>query len=343
MSEIIAKDLLLKDGSRMDVVHICGGDCEYSQELKKFYSPWGREWRQYIYDAADGKYKGACEDHFFLGYVEGRAIGGMWFAGSPRNRLAVVTFGHVYTAAEARGRGISSMMMGQVCAFFSERIGGQAIYLATGWDGIARKIYEKMNFEALSKNSIIMRWIVREGISGNDFEKKYFEPGHAVSMRDAEIGDCGNYEALFNSTDVPLIVDYGGKYFRNSGFESGYLGYFNTNQYPVLKMLETVDRHTVVGAALIRRLPGKWLEHICELEFCVNFSYWEKTEGFLCSTIGAFSSDAKVLRCVSSGQEDPRNPVLEKLGFKIVASEPGVVSEPESGKIYDLNIWNLKR
>ncbi len=340
MPEFVAKALELKDGSCMDIMHIPGGDKEGSSAIKSFYSSWGREWRQYIFDAADGKFNDLCEDHFVLGLVDGKALGGMWFAGSPRNKLAVVTFGHVYTLTEARGRGISSVMMSHVCRYFKEHVRGKAIYLATGWTGVARKIYDKLGFSALSSNSIIMRWTT-DGLDGTEFERKYFEPGHASRIRDANIGDCGNYEALFNCANIPFIVDYSGRCFRNSGFESGYLGYLCSGNYSGLKMLETTDSGAVVGASMLRTPSGKWTGHVGDLEFCINYSYWDKAAELLDSSLASVSPDIKIIRSFSAGNDDPKGRILSELGFRVVSDEPGMMSDPDSGGFYSLCTWRM--
>ena len=341
MYETLAESLELKDGSKTDVIHVVPPDATYSPRLHAFFAHKSAHWRTYLNDSLEGKHAGTCADHFFLGLVDGEILGGMWYVGSPRNHLSVTTFGHVFTRPEARGRGIATRVMEQTCAYYRGAEGSEAMYLASGGE-VPRRMYAKFGFVPV--HGSIMRWTVDEAEDGDAFEARYFKAGRACSIRDADLGDCGNFEALFNSRELPLIVDHGLGVYRGRGFEGEFLKYLYEPLYGPVRVLETEPTRRVVGAALVRRFPGRHLGHIAELEFCVHAAYFAQAGDLIGSVQADLPPGIATVRCFSTGSDDPRSAVLEAQGFQAVAIEPGVLQEAEGGeKLLPLVTWHYRR
>lgn len=83
---------------------------------------------------------------------------------------------HVFTKPEDRGQGAASRLMELAMAQFQER-GGQAMYLATGYDTPPYHIYRKMGFEGIEPQSGIMHYFAT---SRKEFEAEYFAPGEVT-------------------------------------------------------------------------------------------------------------------------------------------------------------------
>lgn len=104
----------------------------------------------------------------------------------------VGVLGHVFTLHRERGRGAASLLMEALLRHFRER-GGQALYLSTGFNSNAFRIYARRGFEPVEPNSGVMSFF---SASRSQFESAYFAPG-AASVAPLDWAAWASGSALF--------------------------------------------------------------------------------------------------------------------------------------------------
>ncbi|MEO8611445.1 MAG: hypothetical protein ABI690_26340 [Chloroflexota bacterium] len=82
-------------------------------------------------------------------------------------------FGHVWTTEPERQKGASSGLMALQMAHFRER-GGQALFLATGFESTAYWMYQKMGFASIEPGSRYMAYYTD---TQTQFDEAYFHAG----------------------------------------------------------------------------------------------------------------------------------------------------------------------
>lgn len=82
-------------------------------------------------------------------------------------------FGHVWTNPADRQQGASSLLMARQMAHF-EQMQGKALFLGTGWQSVAFRMYEKFGFRSIGGESGYMTYHAH---GAEAFEAEYFAPG----------------------------------------------------------------------------------------------------------------------------------------------------------------------
>lgn len=108
--------------------------------------------------------------------------------------------GHVWTQPEDRGQGAAFHLMQRQIEHFRAR-GGRALFLVTGFDSTAYRIYRKHGFESVEPQSGVMAFFAS---SRQEFEAEYFAPGQA-EIRPLDWHHWASASALF-SGDWPGVV-----------------------------------------------------------------------------------------------------------------------------------------
>jgi len=162
-------------------VALVTGPCEpgIKRQLLRLYShmfkteaPW---WQ--VGQALDGQ-TGELQVRFWVGLIGDDPISVVMSA----EHRHVGVFGNVVTAPEHRQKGACKGIMSVQMEDCRAR-GVQALYLGTGYDGVAYRIYHAFGFRSIQECSGIMRWTAR-----TDFDEVWWRRGQvtvrAVAWKD---------------------------------------------------------------------------------------------------------------------------------------------------------------
>ena len=194
----------------------------------------------------------------------------------------------VVTLAEFRGLGIARAVTQVVTDhFFSQ--GGRALYLGTGREESAGRVYQRVGFEWFHGG--VMRNLPAQSA---DFDDDYFAPGQATSIRGAQWGDMPGVTALFTRPYEALAGDYGRGMFSSRYADQGrcvsnfpHIYYDVTDKQGSCQVLIGETAHRVLGLASITPIDGAPRRHVGQLEIMTHEAHHEHGPALLQATAKA--------------------------------------------------------
>ena len=337
-------EVALRDGGRARVGVVRAPDREWHERVdhllwrdrvEHLLGHKGDAWRWQVRQMLDGSAQvlAGTEAFFYLLHIEGAPIANIMTIEAG----GVGVLGHVFTLPEARGRGAASLLMEALLRHFRER-GGQALYLSTGFDSSAFRIYSRHGFEPVEAGSGVMRFT---SSSCSNFESTYFAPGEAhVASLDWAAWASGS--ALFAGGFPGVVRNAGHRLLGRDLTEEALLYAVRDEQQrrekgeePRVLVLRK-DSGAVVGL-------GSWSPHplwpgVCLLDVYCHPNFWGRA-GELLSAL----APPRVQRLVaySDSADENKARFLREAGFEMVATLPQwVAADVAQTARHDVGVWS---
>jgi GNAT superfamily N-acetyltransferase len=176
----------LKDGERVEAGAVGGPDPEWAGRIEELLAHKGGIWNWQ--NSTVLRRETGVEARFYLLHRGGAPFANMMTA----TYRGVGHFGHVWTEPEERRKGAASRLMDLQMEDFRQR-GGRALFLGTGFDSPAYRIYAAHGFGSVEERSGYMAWYTG---SWEAFEAEYFAAG-ASEIQEADWPHWPASAALF--------------------------------------------------------------------------------------------------------------------------------------------------
>ena len=183
----------------------------------------------------------------------------------------------VMTHPDARGLGVARAATQAVTSHFVDQ-GGRAVYLGTGRDGNAQRVYQRIGYEWFHGG--VMRHLPPDG---QDFDRTYFAPGQPTSIRPAEWGDLPGVSALFAQPYDMLAGDYVRGLFSPGRTFHGrcvsvfpYIYYDVTARGGACRVLTGETAHRVLGLATMTPIDTAYRRHVGVVDVMTHDHFVER-------------------------------------------------------------------
>lgn len=306
----------LKTSEELIIKKLIPPDERYSPRLANFFPPTSSVWDVEKVRRAKGQLAGLCRDHFFVGEVNGKLVGNVWYTTS-QEMAEVATLGFVYTEPPWRRRGIATRLMEVALEdFFRLTPGPSAIYLNTGADNPAHKIYTGLGFEdyCTRRTDVIMR-LARP--SGQEFDAHYFKWEGKAHIRDPHRGDLPRFEALFNRPGW-IVKDMSHGILGKVPYEKQFILTMNAVEggYACSLVLEN-PKGRVIGWAILTfysQAEG-WKEDWALLDFLVCLEYEDQALELVAEVLKR--GHGLAIRSHAAREDQAKVKVLKGLSFRL--------------------------
>jgi GNAT superfamily N-acetyltransferase len=274
----------LKSGENMTVKLLVPPEPDYTDKLLHFLEHKGEQSRRGIRQRLEGKYADICVDRYFIGEIDGKIAGQLWY-GYSASGTGIANFGHVYTEPEHRGKSITNRLLD----FFSEDFNANPVRAAlcgTGTPWVAN-IYLKYGFMPVLENSDRGSLYLLKNECGKnfaEFEQSYFTPGKQLdiltgTMEQRHDIDCMLRNAFMIRDTMPVrlalaapVTNYENAIFR---VEDG---------GGLVSAAVTPERHVVGWAFLLA--TGSALERESKIfDFEIHPAYRSETDRLIAETL----------------------------------------------------------
>ena len=174
--------ITLKNGEKATIKLLVPPEPEYSENLAVFLRHKGDESGRSIRARLSGKYLNEAVDKYFIAEINGKLASQLWY-GYGINPLPIADFGHVYTAPEHRGKGITTHLVKYFLDDFKKSPAVAAFCLSyREW---VAGIYQKQGFKpVLSGHNAGPMMLANSDMPENfmEFQKRYYTQGDSVSV-----------------------------------------------------------------------------------------------------------------------------------------------------------------
>lgn len=169
----------LKKGEDLKVLLLMPLESGYSEKLLHFLEHKGEKSFRCIRQRLAGKYKLFATDKYFLGEVNGKLAGQVWY-GYSEPGTGIANFGHVYTEPEHRGKGIANRLME---FFVADFWGGPARAALCTAGSLAARIYLKFGFKPIRQGADCGPLILlKDRADFRALANDYFAPGRPFDI-----------------------------------------------------------------------------------------------------------------------------------------------------------------
>ena len=175
------RKVALKSGEKMTIKLVTPPAEEYLDKLLRFLEHKPDTIRRNIKQRLQGLYVKYCVDKYFVGEIEGKIVGQIWY-GYSNSGTGIANFGEVYTEPEHRRKGISTELMK---VFKGDFVNSPAVAALCTAGDTAAGLYMQFGFQpVVPETSFGPMILIRKGLAENfaEFEKDYYKPGSAVSV-----------------------------------------------------------------------------------------------------------------------------------------------------------------
>lgn len=201
----------LKDGSEAELRLVMPPEASWAGRMDAFLThkglPWQIHWQQ--------AFAGGCDDlqtRFYLLVRGGEPVSNVMVCESG----GIGILGHVFTLPAWRGKGAASILMKAACDDFASR-DGISLYLATEYDSVPWRLYQKFGFEEFLPGVGMMRWIRRS----ERLQQKL--RGTQMVARPLRWADWPLVQCLFLQDNGSCVRNIAFKRFGPCDMEAGYL------------------------------------------------------------------------------------------------------------------------
>jgi len=192
----------LRGGATMEVKLLEPPEEEYARRLLAFLRHKDDDSMRGIRERVLGKYAKHCLDRYFVGEVDGRIVGQVWY-GLPRiddgRTFGIGNFGHVYTEPDWRGQGIAGEITRIVVDHFNADATGSCLLCTAGEQ--AGRIYLKHGFQFIPPTARSgAMGLVKPSVAPSfaALDERYFAPGLPVTVRPGHIGDRHDIDRMLD-------------------------------------------------------------------------------------------------------------------------------------------------
>ncbi len=186
--------VILRNGERLVIRLISPPAPEYTERLTAFLDHKPDVVVRKIRRQLSGAYRGECVDRFFIGEIDGRLAGHIWY-GYGIDGAGTANFGEVFTAPEHRRKGVADAL---TAAFATDFAASPArLALCTAGEA-ATRIYARHGFRTVIPDANRGPLICLKPCFGSsfiDYAENYYRPGQPVrvtpgSLRHRHDIDC---------------------------------------------------------------------------------------------------------------------------------------------------------
>ena len=314
----------LRDGSSLEIEI---AEPPFDSSYDSFRLCW---WPMIVDDLLQGRMNRWLYAPHFIGRIDGDPAGSMCYY-APRDSGAVGAVEFVGTSERFRRRGVASALLGTLVDHFTAR-GGQALYLCTD-NPVAGHLYERHGFRYHVGDG--MRYLAPDAAN---FDRRWFAPGGAATIRDAHWGDLARLCVLYNHPDPPwLVKDPLSAAFRDTRYERHFVSVLRQieDARGAFLVLEAAGAR-VVGAAAFRRLDTFHEQHVATLSLRVARGYFGLAADLLeTAAVRAATLGIRQLALPLATEDDEPRRLAEAAGFAAGPRWPRRLRDGE-GRFVDL-------
>ena len=154
----------LRSGETVEAGVVTGPDPAWAERLVKLLWHKGDPWNWQNAQVLEREL--GIDSFFYVLHRDGQPLANIMTI----EHAGVGLFGHVWTQPADRQKGASSLLMALQMQHFIERA-GQALFLGTGYDSVAYRMYARFGFQSVEAESGYMAYY---RTSQADFERGYF-------------------------------------------------------------------------------------------------------------------------------------------------------------------------
>ncbi len=295
----------LKSGEIMEIGVVKAPDEEYASRINSFleHKPDVYKWhiRRSVREELD-----ELETYFYIGKLGDEIIANIMTV----EHLGVGILGHVFTKPEHRRKGACAAVMREQMEDFRRR-GGKALYLGTGYGGVAYRIYSSFGFRSVVPGSGFMRYFAEE-----DFESKWFDQRETtVRVKEVQWHDWAKMTALTGVVEGDWLRSVMIPIYGPTNFEGGFLALKREleegRRYREVKLLESEKTGAIVGFAALMDDP-RWGGNVCLLDLFVHPNFWSSADPLM----DALSWPSKKVQCFTESTSDGKIALLKAYGFQ---------------------------
>ncbi|MCE5238985.1 GNAT family N-acetyltransferase [bacterium] len=278
----------LRGGSVMTITMVEPPQEDVAQRLLHFLEHKDNDSYRGIRQRLEGMYASHCLDRYFIGEVEGRIVGHVWY-GLPRGGAGEPTwgvgnFGHVYTEPEWRGQGIASEIVRVLVDHFNAEPQGKCLLCSASAQ--SGRIYRKYGFEFIPPTAESGAMGLVKGETFAELEQRYFAPDRPVHVREGHVG---------HRHDVDRMMDFSPAWIEarrhwHPAFLSSSVPTYMAALHKVedgrglLTVLQTEDG-SVLGYATVLNLGSPYEANLRTLDFAVHPHYLDQAGTLLTETL----------------------------------------------------------
>ncbi len=318
----------LKSGEEARIYLITAPEPEWEQRLVSRLEHKGELWTRVMSQAL----REGLPDltmRFYQMRLDDRAVGNITTAQSLEPPVAMLQ--HVFTDPDHRRKGICDHLMSLVMQDFGAEQ-GRAMYLGTGYQSVAFRIYESFGFKPIGQTGSMV-WV-----HDPNYPDDFFVPG-PVRVRFAQWRDWPLLTALYQVQSGWDLRGYLLGQFGHSSYEGTYCRlreWMEADTAQQVTVLECLETGAVVGHAFIAR-DEKWPHGPHVLELFVHPLFLKHTA----ELVGAIDLPRETkLQAYCDGAAKDRAEVLQGLGFSLEATLP-LQYRTKAGPPTDVHIYAL--
>lgn len=237
-----------------------------------------------------GHYVEHSVDRYFVGEVEGRIVGQIWY-GLPRvddgRTWFIGNFGHVYTDPDWRGQGIAHELTRVVVDHFTAEPQGSCLLCSASEQ--SGRIYRRFGFEFIppTANSGAMA-LLKPSVAPSfaALDEQYFAPGLPVTVRLGHIGDRHDIDRMLDFS-APWVEAR--KRWHLTGLSSRIPTFISTLHYVedgrgLVTVLQT-SSGSLVGYAFVLSLGSRYETGLKTFDLVVHPHYLMEGQGLASETL----------------------------------------------------------
>ena len=314
-------DVTLRDGATMTVRLMEPPEEDYARRLLHFLRHKDDDSMRGIRQRVLGQYADRCIDRYFVGEVEGRIVGQVWY-GLPRiddgRTFGIGNFGHVYTDPDWRGQGIAHEITGIVVDDFNAEPIGSCL-LCTAGRGAGR-IYLDYGFETIPPGGSYGPMGLIKPSAAPSFaalDERYFAPGLPVTVRPGHIGDRHDLDRMLDFS-APWIVAR--ERWHLTGLAARVPTFISALHYVedgrgLIGVLQTTTG-SLVGHAFVLALGSRWETGLRVFDIVVHPHYLADGAALAAETLDlAREADATDIHATVAACDEEKLALLQAVGF----------------------------
>ncbi len=314
-------DVTLRDGATMTVRLMEPPEEDYARRLLHFLRHKDDDSMRGIRQRVLGQYADRCIDRYFVGEVEGRIVGQVWY-GLPRiddgRTFGIGNFGHVYTDPDWRGQGIAHEITRIVVDDFNAEPAGSCL-LCTAGQGAGR-IYLDYGFETIPPGGSYGPMGLIKPSAAPSFaalDERYFAPGLPVTVRPGHIGDRHDLDRMLDFS-APWIVAR--ERWHLTGLAARVPTFISALHYVedgrgLIGVLQTTTG-SLVGHAFVLALGSRWETGLRVFDIVVHPHYLADGAALAAEALDlAREADATDIHATVAACDEAKLALLQAVGF----------------------------
>ncbi|MBX3010331.1 MAG: GNAT family N-acetyltransferase [Caldilineaceae bacterium] len=325
----------LRSGEQVEVGVVQGPDSAWAERLVKLLWHKGDPWNWQNAQVLERDL--GLDVFFYILHRAGQPLANIMTI----ERAGVGLFGHVWTEPADRQKGASSLLMAAQMEHFEER-GGQALFLGTGYDSVAYRMYARFGFTSVEAQSGYMAYYRAGQVA---FEQAYFglptaatdvviQPLHWVHWPAAAALFLGDFPGVIRNVHAQI--------FGRQSPEGGLLPLLlegevrqRQGKAPVTLVLQNQVSSAVVGLASLQEHP-LWPD-LSLLDLYYHPAYTAHLPAMLDALPLA---EATGIVAYADAAQPAKQQLLQEAGFQVITTLPAwVAADPSHSRLVDVIVY----